>query len=92
MITGLIETEEDLHRLLEKIRRACSKARPGTMFEEFTIVRRLPGNRPPLVQFIHGVMPEGYNPYRDTWKGGTRPSHKTTTRKRRKKNKRRATP
>lgn len=91
MITGLIETEEDLHHLLEKIRRACSKARPGVMFEEFTIIRRLSGNRPPFVQFIHGVMPEGYDPYCDTWKGGTRPSHKAN-RKRRKKNKRRVTP
>lgn len=92
MITGLIETDTDLCRMLERIKRACNEASPGAIFEEFTIIRRLPGNSPPFVQFIHGVMPEGYDPYRDNWKGGTRLSHKATTHKRRKKNKRRVAP
>ncbi len=65
MINGLIETEEELYSLLAKIKRACARVRPGAMLEEFTIIRRLSGPRPPLVQFIHGVMPEGYNPFAD---------------------------
>lgn len=69
MVAGLIETEEHLQRLLAKIRRACSKCGSSVMLEEFTIIRRLPGNRPPYVQFIHGVMPVGYNPFTD---GGKR--------------------
>ncbi len=84
MITKLIESEDDLCMLLERIKRACSNARPGVLFEEFTIIRRLPGPRPPYVQFIQGVMPEGYNPFFDTWKGGNRAKQKAAKRKRRK--------
>jgi len=80
MITGLIETEEELYSLLAKCKQACDMAKPGTILEEFTIIRRLPGNRPPFVQFIHGIMPVDYNPFVDRRKTTTRTS-KTTKRK-----------
>jgi hypothetical protein len=92
MITGLIETEEDLNQLIAKIKRANSKAGPDSRFEEFTIMRRMPGTPPPLIQFIHGVMPEGYNPLTDKWKQESRPRRPTTAKanKQRKKRKKRA--
>lgn len=82
MVAGLIETEEHLQRLLAKIRRACSKCGSSVMLEEFTIIRRRPGNRPPYIQFIHGVMPVGYNPFADRQKSSGK--KRITTTKRRK--------
>jgi len=58
MITGLIETEDELCNLLAKCKQACDRARPGTMLEEFTIIRRLPGNRPPFVSSYMGPFPK----------------------------------
>lgn len=89
MVAGLIETEDDLYRFLKKIRRACDKAGPLGAFEEFTIIRRLPGGRPPYIQFIHGVMPEGYNPFSDGRESSTT-NNKAAAGRRRTKRKRRA--
>lgn len=88
MITGLIETEDELCNLLAKCKQACDRARPGTMLEEFTIIRRLPGNRPPFVQFIHGTIPEGYNPFTDRRKATTRTTR--AVKRKHRKNKQRA--
>lgn len=90
MVTGLIETEDDLHRLLSKIDQACKRVGKGVLLEEFTIIRRLPGSRPPFVQFIHGVMPEGYNPFTDGRTSGSSERQAVKAR-RRKRNKKRAT-
>lgn len=76
----LIEDDEDLRRLLVRIKRACRAAGKYAAMEEFTIVRKLPPGNGPRVQFISGMLPVGYNPFSDTWAGPVR-KHKRTSRK-----------
>ena len=76
----MIEHEEDLRRLLMRIKRACKAAGKHAAMEEFTIMRKLPPGSGPRVQFINGTMPVGYNPFSDTWAGTVR-KHKRTSRK-----------
>jgi len=83
----MIDDEEDLRRLLVRIKRACKAAGKYAAMEEFTIVRKLPPGNGPRVQFINGLIPAGYNPFSDAWAGMVR-KHKRTSCKKRKLRKR----
>jgi hypothetical protein len=59
---GLISSDEQLTLLLKRIKMACRDAKAGTIFEEFIIVRKrpfMPGGGP-RVEFIRGVVPQGF--------------------------------
>lgn len=83
----MIEDEEDLFRLLLRIKRACKAAGKYAAMEEYTILTTLLPGSGPRVQFINGAVPVGYNPFSDTWAGTVR-KHKRTSRKKRKLRKR----
>jgi len=59
----VVHDDEELFALLFRIQQAVKAAKRDDVLEEFTIIRQLPHRQPgePLVQFIEGVVPCGFN-------------------------------
>ena len=56
---GFLDTSS-IDQIINRIKRACRKAKPGTVFVEYVILRT-PDKQPPLLEMIRGFMPEGFD-------------------------------